>query len=187
MATVANFAVDQGSTFSTQINVGEGFDLTGYTARGKIRKSYSASTFTSFTTGITIFDSLVQSDFVTLTLTATQTAALKAGRYVYDVELVQGNVITRILEGQMEVLPSVSQSFSTGEGIEFKYNEENFVAHTMYHPTTGESVYIETFADHTTYMNLGYVHVYPIGGGTDSPPVRTPLGESDEEGTDNGY
>ena len=110
MATVANYAVDQGTTFSSQVNVGEGFDLTGYTARGKIRKSYSASKYTEFTTSITAFSDITKSDTVTISLTATQTAALKAGRYVYDLEVIQGSVITRIMQGQIEVLPGGTRS-----------------------------------------------------------------------------
>ena len=186
MATVANYAVDQGTTFSSQVNVGEGFDLTGYTARGKIRKSYSASKYTEFTTSITAFNDITKSDTVTITLTAAQTAALKAGRYVYDLEVIQGSVITRIMQGQIEVLPGVTQSLSAGEGIEFSYNEENFVAHTMYHPTFGSAVTVSTYADHQTYMELGYVHVYPIGGGTTTTPTRTPTGET-EDTSGSGY
>ena len=186
MATVANYAIDQGTTFSSQVNVGEGFDLSGYTARGKIRKSYSASKYTEFITSITAFNDITKSDTVTISLTAAQTAALKAGRYVYDLEVIQGSVITRIMQGQIEVLPGVTQSLSTGEGVEFSYNEENFVAHTMYHPTDGTAVTVSTYADHQTYMGLGYVHVYPIGGGTTTTPARTPTGET-EDTSGSGY
>ena len=177
MATVANFAIDQGSTFSTQVNVGEGFDLTGYTARGKIRKSFAASKYVSFTTALSTFSSSTQSDFITLSIPASTSATMKAGRYVYDLELVKGSVVTRIMEGQLEILPSVSQSYSTGEGIEFSYSEENFVAHDMYHPTTGYKVTPSTYSEHIGYVDQGYVHVYPIGGGLNSPPAKSAMGE----------
>ena len=179
MATVANFAIDQGSTFRTQVNVGEGFDLTGYTARGRIRKSYNSSQFTDFGLEIVVSNSITESDFIIMSLSSSTTSSLKSGRYVYDIELLQGNVITRILEGQMEVLPSVINTMVTGDGIDFAYNSENFTPHMMYHPSTGEEFYASTYSQHITYNNLGYVHVYPLGGGISSlsdTPTTSALG-----------
>ena len=126
MATRADFIIDQGSTFSTTITPansdGTLLDLGGsYTARGKIRKAYGSSSSTSFTATVNDLDSPCQ-DTVTISLSSTQTAALQAGRYVYDVEIVNANStpndITRILEGQVEITPSVTQLFgNAGEGI----------------------------------------------------------------------
>ena len=126
MATRADFIIDQGSTFSTTITPansdGTLLDLGGsYTARGKIRKAYGSSSSTSFTATVNDLDSPSQ-DTVTISLSSTQTAALQAGRYVYDVEIVNANStpndITRILEGQVEITPSVTQLFgNAGEGI----------------------------------------------------------------------
>lgn len=42
-----------------------------------------------------------------------------------------------------------------------KYKELNYVPHYMYHPTTGEAFYADTYAQHIAYANLGYVHSYP--------------------------
>jgi hypothetical protein len=46
-----------------------------------------------------------------ISLSAVQTSAMRAGRYVYDVEIVDsiGNV-TRVVEGQLEVTPRVTRS-----------------------------------------------------------------------------
>jgi hypothetical protein len=168
MATVANFNIDQGSSFSTTINVESStsgvFQLNNYSARGKIRKSYKSGSYVSFNCSIS--ENSPSQDTITITLTSAQTKAMKPGRYVYDVEIftTSGDVI-RIVEGQLEVLASATQSNPLGEGIEFKYTEENFVAHKMYHPTDGTEVTVSTYADHMTYGNQGYVHVYPIGGG----------------------
>ena len=42
-------------------------------------------------------------------LTNTQTNAMKAGRYVYDVEITSsGGTKTRVLEGQIEITPGVT-------------------------------------------------------------------------------
>ena len=179
MATVANFAIDQGTTFRTQVNVGEGFDLAGYDVRARVRKSYQTSQFTDFETTVQAFSSATISDYIILELSADQTKNLRAGRYVYDVELLQGNVITRILEGQMEVLASVSQSTSTGQGIDFTYNSDNFVPHMMYNPTTVAESYAVSYQEHLSLNSAGYVHVYPIGGGISSlsdTPTTSPLG-----------
>ena len=167
MATIANFNIDQGSTFSTTIDISNNssgvFELDTYTARGKIRKSSRSAKYVSFT--CVINENSPAQDTITISLTSSQTKAMKPGRYLYDVEIfTSAGVVTRVLEGQIELLASITQANPLSEGIEFKYTEENFVTHKMYHPTTGAEVTVSTYTDHTTYMNQGYVHVYPIGG-----------------------
>ena len=58
MAAIANLFIDQGSTFSTSVNVKNDdetpFDLTNHTAAAQIRKSYSSSTATDFTVSLAI-------------------------------------------------------------------------------------------------------------------------------------
>jgi cobalamin biosynthesis Mg chelatase CobN len=167
MATVSNLNIDQGATFSSTIdlnNTSSGvFQLNNYIARGKIRKSFRSQSYTQF--ACTINENSPAQDTITISLTAAQTKKLTAGRYLYDVEIYNSSTseVIRILEGQIEVLGSITQANPLAEGIEFQYTEENFVAHTMYHPTTGVAYNATTFAEHTTYMNQGYVHVYPIG------------------------
>jgi hypothetical protein len=47
---------------------------------------------------------------ISLSLADTVTNAMKAGRYVYDVEILSGaGSRTRVLEGQVEVTPGVTQ------------------------------------------------------------------------------
>ena len=80
--------------------------LTGYTVAGQIRKNYDSSTFTAFTGSV----SNAAMGKITLALTSTQTNALVAGRYVYDIEITSsGSAITRVLEGQLEVTPGVTR------------------------------------------------------------------------------
>lgn len=110
MAVYSNIVIDQGSTYTASIDVtdadGDNIDLTGYTAAGQIRKTYSSSTAVDFATAIPEPTSGV----LTISLTSTQTNAMKAGRYVYDVEITSnGGSITRVLEGQVEVTPGVTQ------------------------------------------------------------------------------
>ena len=109
MAIYSNFSIDQGSTFSSIVTVegqdGLAFNLTGYTPRGQIRKTYSSSTAVNFSASI----ASAAAGQISLALTATQTGNLKPGRYVYDVEIVNGDVVVRVVEGQIEVNPRVTR------------------------------------------------------------------------------
>ena len=113
MAAIANLRIDQGATFTSDVNVadinGDAFDLTGYTASAKMAKGYASTrTRTSITTTI---NSDPTTGIITLTLTADQTNALDApARYVYDVEITQtsDSTITRVIEGIITVSPSVT-------------------------------------------------------------------------------
>jgi hypothetical protein len=111
MATYTDIVIDQGSSFSSVINVndknGFSFDLTGYNARGQIKRSYTSSS--SINIGCVINDPL--SGSVAISLESSQTRAMKAGRYLFDVEIYNssGNVI-RISEGQVEVFPAVTNT-----------------------------------------------------------------------------
>ena len=104
MATYSNLFIDQGSDFSFTVDLSaEDFslNLNTYTARGQVRKTYYSSNATNFSIVIDDADTLIAS------LTAAQTSALKAGRYVYDIEIVSGDstpIITRVIEGQIDVV-----------------------------------------------------------------------------------
>ena len=112
MATLSNLFIDQDSDFSTTITIAGSddvvLDLTGYTALAQMRKSYSSTTATSFTTA---FDSDRTTGKLTLSLTDVQTGALASGRYVYDVVIIAaGGDKTRVVEGIATINPSVSRS-----------------------------------------------------------------------------
>lgn len=101
MSANEDLYTDQGCTFSSTITVNginnEPFNLTGYSARGQIRKSYASTNFVAFTT-------VVQSGSVVISLTSTQTRAMKAGRYLYDVEIYNtANNVIRIAQGIFEI------------------------------------------------------------------------------------
>ena len=83
MATYSNLYIDQGSDFNANIDLTQtagSLDLTGYTGAGTIAKSYDGTSKGSFTISVDSTDNELD-----LSLTAAQTAALKPGRYVYDV------------------------------------------------------------------------------------------------------
>ena len=110
MAAVSNLYIDQGADYSTTISLtdsnGNILSLTGYSAAGQIRKTYSSSTASgTFTTAIA-----AASGQVTLSLTDTETSAIPAGRYVYDLTITSASSITtRVVEGQINVTPSVTR------------------------------------------------------------------------------
>ena len=111
MGAVANLYIDQGSTFSTTVYVKNddetAFDLTAHTAAGQIHKSYSTSTKVDFTLEIADPATLGQ---INASLTATQTATLEEGRYVYDIEVTStSGTVTRVLEGIITVSPQVTR------------------------------------------------------------------------------
>ena len=110
MASISNIFIDQGADFTTTVTVsdanGDAVSLVGYSAAAQIRKSHSSSTSTAFTASI----SNASGGEITITLSDTQTAALEAGRYLYDVLITaSGGDKTRVVEGQVTVNPSVTR------------------------------------------------------------------------------
>ena len=105
---------DQGATFSRVItwknSNGTPIDLTNYTARMQVRANYPSSTvlldLTTANGGITLGGAL---GTITLAATATTTAAIAADQYVYDLELITGSNVTRVVEGSFTVTPEVSR------------------------------------------------------------------------------
>jgi|TARA_B100001094_G_scaffold39332_2_gene33814 hypothetical protein len=112
MAAITNLLIEQGANFSSTITLFNDddtvFNLTGYTAAGQIRKSYSSS---SASATFTISFSADRSEGqITLSLTSTQTAAVEEGRYVYDIEVTSSDsVVTRVLQGTVTVSPNVTR------------------------------------------------------------------------------
>ena len=109
MAQIQNIYIDQGTTFSLSLVVndqnGDPKDLSEYTAAAQMRKSYYTTTSTNFTAAV----SLPEDGEVTISLTATQTSAIKAGRYVYDIEITGEDETVRVLEGIVVINPEVTK------------------------------------------------------------------------------
>lgn len=109
MAQIQNIYIDQGTTFSLSLNVsdqnGDPKDLSDYTAAAQMRKSYYTNTAIDFNADIT----LPLDGEVTISLTAEETSAIKAGRYVYDIEIEGESETLRVLEGIVVVIPEVTK------------------------------------------------------------------------------
>lgn len=111
MAIYANLYIDQGTSFSSSVIV-EGslgiVDLTGYIARAQIRKSYQSNIFWDFNCEIL---EPYEDGEILLTLSPAISESMRAGRYVYDLEIENTTTgeIYRVVEGQVEINPSVTR------------------------------------------------------------------------------
>jgi len=113
MAGEYNFTIEQGATFNLLMtwkidNVA--VNLIGYTARLQARIDVDETeTILSLTTGagITLGGA---AGTITLNQTATQTALLPKGEYVYDLELQSsGGIVTRLLQGELNISAEVTR------------------------------------------------------------------------------
>lgn len=110
MATVSNLFVDAGADYSTIITVaatnGQPLNLTGYSVASQMRKSYSSSTVYNFTSSL--YDAA--NGKVRLQLNNTQSSAIPAGRWLYDVEITSpSGTKTRVIEGIVTVTPEITR------------------------------------------------------------------------------
>jgi hypothetical protein len=116
MAYYEEIQIDQGADVAVEVHLVETCgkkvkDLNGYTAAAKLKRTYTSDSddTTDFTIAIVADDGIV-----TMSLSNTQTDALKAGRYVYDLEIMSYDsdnvlLIERVLEGRAVVTPSVTR------------------------------------------------------------------------------
>lgn len=110
MAIKQNITIDQGSSFSTSVNVtdenGGVLDLTGYTHVGKLRKWYTSNTVAA---QFTFSAPIPTNGVLFMSMTANTTANITPDRYVYDVKITDSDgFVTRIVEGVATVTPQVS-------------------------------------------------------------------------------
>ena len=113
MATISNLTIDQGTDFEIIVNVdaddGGPLDLVNYTGRAQIRKSYSSLTATDFTVAILL---PTANGELKVSLPASTSNSMKPGRYLYDLEIEHSSTgaVTRVIEGQVTVTPSITRS-----------------------------------------------------------------------------
>ena len=116
MSAKYNLVCDQATTFNFQFQVQNNisgtttpWNLTGYTGTMTVRPFVGASTTTvvaSTANGRMVFDAL--NGRITVTIDATTTGAIDAGRYSYDLIVDSGGTITRLLEGKFIVTGAVT-------------------------------------------------------------------------------
>jgi len=110
-----NLTIFQGATFAKVLTWQVGspptaVNLTGYTARMMVRATVDATavllTLTTENGGITLGGS---AGTITLAITATATAALSFDTAVYDIELISGATVTRIVNGNIKLSLEVTR------------------------------------------------------------------------------
>lgn len=107
----AELTIDQGTTFTASIDLAQddetAINVASSTFTSQIRKSYYSSNPTANLT-VSILDA--SNGKISLSLTASQTANIKAGRYLYDVKMVDSsNTTLRLIEGIVTVTPQISR------------------------------------------------------------------------------
>jgi hypothetical protein len=110
LAAFSELVIEQGATFSSLLNVedsnGQAINLYAYTSGSQMRKSYYSTSSTTIVSTVTG----TANGEITLSMSAANTANLTPGRYVYDVIITSPtNVVTRVVEGIVTVLPSVTR------------------------------------------------------------------------------
>ena len=104
-----NMVLDQGCTFekviTAQNTTSGNVTISTGTCAAKMRQSYYSSN------NITTLTTALAGSNVTLSLTATQTAAVTPGNYVYDVEYTQSDTTTveRVAEGIITISEEVTK------------------------------------------------------------------------------
>ena len=113
IAGIYNFTMDQGSTYTVQMVYldpnGNPINLTGYTAKMQLRLQYgdpvAALTLTTENGGITING---PTGTINILATDEQTLVLQPTFYVYDLDILSGGTIQRLVQGQVTVRPEVT-------------------------------------------------------------------------------
>jgi hypothetical protein len=112
MSAKHNLVCEEGATFTFNFTIKNGdtlWNLTGYTATMTVRPFVGSTETTVLATNGNGRIALGgAAGTVAVTLNAATTAAFTAGKYVYDLVLDSGTVVTRLLEGKFVVTPSVS-------------------------------------------------------------------------------
>ena len=101
-----NIYIDQGSLFTKRVEIRDrlnvSIDLSPFTFAGQLRESFRATDFIPF-------DIIADGTYLTFSLTHEVTEDLDDKKYVYDIEMFDGDNMYRILEGQAIVSPEVTR------------------------------------------------------------------------------
>ena len=112
MAAYVELYMDQGANFKNVINLTDdvtnsSVSLLNYNVRSQMRRSYY-SINASADIVCTITDS--SNGEITMSLGSANTSNIKAGRYLFDLETVDGNgIVSRVIEGIITVTPQVTR------------------------------------------------------------------------------
>ena len=107
-----NFNLYQGADWDRTFTItqsGTALNLTGYTASMQIREAADSTAYLLSLTsgsGITLGGT---AGTVAVAITSAQSSAIAAGSYAYDLELLSGSQVTRLLQGAVNVSGNVTR------------------------------------------------------------------------------
>lgn len=110
MPTRANIYVDQGTDFSTFLNLSNEsgiYDITSQQFECDVRKIFSSTSVFSPTF---IIEPGGETGVVEMVISADATANVEPGKYQYDIVMLNGSAKEKILEGLMFILPTITRS-----------------------------------------------------------------------------
>jgi hypothetical protein len=113
-AATYNILAEQGATFALNLLytdvAGDPIDLTGYTAEMMVRPKASSATVILVLSTVGTFIVLGgAAGTILLTVDAASMEDLPAGKYVYDLELYNGAITTRLIEGTFTIKAEVTR------------------------------------------------------------------------------
>ena len=113
-AGIYDITIEQGATFQMNLtwkdSTGAAVNITGYTARMQVRENYeSESTLVSLTSsgGDIVLGGALGT--IAITISASVTQLLQLEEAVYDLELVNGATVTRLLQGKATISREVTR------------------------------------------------------------------------------
>lgn len=109
-----NITAEQGATFTRVLTWRDSNDalinLTGYTARMQVRTIYESTTIElSLTTENDRITLGGAAGTISLSVSATDMSAMEIRSFVYDLELVSGSTVTRLIQGTFAVNAEVTR------------------------------------------------------------------------------
>ena len=103
-----NITVNQFADFSRSFQIKEDsvvLDITGYSFKGELKENFNSTTSVDFTATITT----PATGLFNIKLTDTQTTAMAAGTWVYDLNMTDAaGIVTRIIQGRAFISPGVT-------------------------------------------------------------------------------
>ena len=107
-----NFTLYQGADWDRTFTVTQGgsaLNLSGYSASMQIREAADSTAYLLSLTsgsGITLGGT---AGTVAVAITSAQSSAISAGSYAYDLELLSGSQVTRLIQGAVNVSGNVTR------------------------------------------------------------------------------
>jgi hypothetical protein len=103
-----DYRIEQGATFTLTVTVttstGAVYPLTAMTAAAILRETKATTAHTDFTVAVA-----ESTGVITVSLTATETAAITITSGYWDLELTSGATVTLLLEGTVEISQEVTK------------------------------------------------------------------------------